>query len=338
MWMGELRVEAQDPSFSQAYANPLYLSPSFTGLTNGSRVALSYRDQWPGIPNAFKTYSFSYDHFFPNYKSGLGLLLLRDDRGGGQLVTQDVGFLYSYEIEVFHDIYVRPGIQFKYAERKIDPSKMFFGDQYGVDGKPLPGSIASFDQVSYKRFDASASGMIYSDNFWFGFSLDHLVKANVGFTDMESNVPIRTNVFGGYKYMYLERYKNRDEQSVTLALNYFNQFFQQVDAGVYWYVYPFEVGLIYRGVPILSDKDHPYNDALIMMFGLNLGPARISYSYDLTTSKLAGISNGANEFSLTYRFNQSFQKRTSRGAIPCSGSGMLTNTGTKYRSKQRKIF
>jgi type IX secretion system PorP/SprF family membrane protein len=330
---------AQDPAFSQSYANPLYLSPSFTGFTNGSRVALSYRDQWPGIPNSFRTYSFSFDHYLPQYKSGIGLLLMRDDRGAGMLVTQDAGLLYSYEIKINRTVYVRPGIQFKYSERKIDPSKIIFSDQLGDDGSLLPGAVASFDKTSFRKMDAGASVMVYSDFFWVGGTVDHLIKSNIGFTDQETRVPIKMNFFGGYKIKYKEGYRHRDEQSVTISTGYYRQgLFQQMDLGAYWYMNPLEIGLLYRGVPVLPSNVFSNNDALIMMLGLNFGPMRFAYSYDLTTSDLAGYSNGANEISFIYRFNQVYRKRQNRGAIPCSAPGVLMGNPAKYRSAPRKIF
>lgn len=331
--MSGLTSKAQvDPAFSQSYANPLYLSPSFTGLTNGSRVALTYRDQWPGIPDAYRTYSFSFDHFLENYSSGIGILIASDNEGGGTLIKQSAGLLYSYEVEVAKSIFVRPGIQFKYYEQKIDPTKLSYAPTGGTitTGGDSPGE-------SYKKFDASVSGMIYSDFFWFGFSLDHLIKSNVGYTDIETRVPLKTIVYGGYKFKYREGYKKRDEQSVTLALNYFRQQdFNQMDFGVYWYINPMELGLLYRGLPI--DDGRKNVDAAVMILGLNFGPMRVAYSYDFTMSDLSGYSNGANEVSFIYRFNQVYRKKGKRGAIPCSEPGVMGSYGRKYRTSPRKIF
>jgi hypothetical protein len=50
----------QDPTFSQFYANKLYLSPSFAGATEQYRLAMNYRNQWPAVPGVFNTYSISF--------------------------------------------------------------------------------------------------------------------------------------------------------------------------------------------------------------------------------------------------------------------------------------
>ncbi|TAJ10272.1 type IX secretion system membrane protein PorP/SprF [Marinilabiliaceae bacterium JC017] len=335
------RMNGQDVSFSQMYASPLYLSPSFTGLTNGTRLALNYRDQWPGIPNTYSTVAFSADHFFEDYSSGVGVLFLRDNQGSGQLVRQDIGVSYAYEIEVVRDIFVRPGILFKYAEQKIDPSRIELPDQIGPDGNLLPGAITTYVKENYNKFDAAASAMIYSDFFWFGVAVDHLIKNDIGFTDVETSDPIKTSVYAGYKYRYKESRRSSDEQSVTLAMNYrMQQDYNQLDIGTYWYINPLEVGLWYRGIPGVSTAGLVNNDALIMILGVHLGPVRFSYSYDLTMSELAGYSNGANEFSILYRFGQSSKKKSYRGAMPCSEPGVSgAYSGSRHRRhRSRKIF
>ncbi|WP_343789462.1 type IX secretion system membrane protein PorP/SprF, partial [Wandonia haliotis] len=53
-------VKAQDPIFTQFYANPLYLNPALAGTHGCPRFALNYRNQWPAISGNFVTYSASY--------------------------------------------------------------------------------------------------------------------------------------------------------------------------------------------------------------------------------------------------------------------------------------
>ncbi len=334
-------MRAQDVTFSQTYASPLYLSPSFTGLTDGSRLSLSYRDQWPGISGTYSSVAFSADHFFREYSSGVGILFIRDDQGNGQFVTQNVGLLYAYEFEVFRDIFVRPGIQFKYAEQKIDPASLIPPEDINPDdGTILPGSSSYIVTDSYKRFDASVSAMIYSDFFWAGVSVDHLVKKDIGFTDIETYMPIKTTFYGGYKIKYREGGRKHDEQSITIAMNYYMQKkFNQLDVGAYWYINPFEMGLWYRGIPFVNNDGLSNNDAVVMILGITFGNIRFSYSYDYTLSDLAGSSNGANEFAIMFRFNKGHKKKAYRGAMPCSSSGGSgTSSGAKYKRRTRKIF
>ncbi len=337
--MFSIQTKAQDVSFSQVYANPLYLSPSFTGLSNGSRLSLSYRDQWPGIPNTYRTFAVAADHFFEDYSSGVGVMLLRDDSGGGKLVKQDISVLYAYEFEVFRDIFVRPGIQFKYAERNMNLVDAVLPSNQGSDGVYIPGSGSDAENYNKKYFDAAASGMIYSDYFWFGVAVDNIIRNDISQTDIETYNPVKTSIYGGYKYSYLAGRSKREPQSLTLAFNYrLQQGFNQLDIGTYWYINPMELGVWYRGLPFASQGGLQNNDGLIFLLGINLGPVRFAYSYDLTLSELSGFSNGANEMSLIYRFNQIFKRKSSRGAIPCSAPTYTGGGGSKYKRRSRKIF
>lgn len=309
-------VMGQDVSFSQVYSAPLYLSPSFAGFTSGGRLTLNYRDQWPGLGSTFRTIAASYDEYLSNFNSGVGLLFVRDDQGGGQLLTQNLGLVYAYELAVTENLFVRPGLEFRYAERKIDPSKL---TQVGPGGETFPWINAEFPVEQYKKLDAAASAMVYSSFFWVGFTLDHLVKNDIGFTDVETDLPMKTVVYGGGKWVYLEQSRFRDEQSATLAFMYRKQMsFQQLDLGVYWYANPIEAGIWYRGIPGVSSEELINNDAIIFSLGINLGPIYLAYSYDLSISGLAGYSGGSNEFSLIYRFKRNPSVSIPRGPIPCS--------------------
>ncbi len=343
LWVVSLGVKAQDASFSQNYASPLYLSPSFTGLTDGSRLSINYRDQWPSIPNTYKTMSFSFDHYFPAFNSGLGFLFYRDDQGGGMLINQHVGVLYAYEIYVSRDVMIRPGIQFKFAQSFIDPTKVTLNTNIDPSGNSVSGGGLTVDDDQINKFDAAASVMIYSNFYWAGISVDHLVKSDVGFTDIESNTGIKITAFGGYKWVYKEPRRGAPAQSLSFAFNYRKQEdFSQLDLGTYWNYRPLELGLWYRGLPGVNMEGYRNTDAVIAILGLHAGNYRFGYSFDLTISKLAGNTGGTHEFSIMYSIPSSNKPRINRNAIPCSQQGYYgsgsSSSRSKYRRRSRRIF
>ena len=89
-------LQAQDPQYSQFYAAPLYLNPAFAGSALGTRATLNYRNQWPSLEASFVTYSDSVDHYFPNMKSGVGLIITNDEQGFGKFRNTDIGAQYAY--------------------------------------------------------------------------------------------------------------------------------------------------------------------------------------------------------------------------------------------------
>jgi len=94
---------AQDPNFSQFFVSPLTLNPALTGKFDGNyRLAMNFRNQWPSINNAFKTYTASFDagilkNHIPDYDQfGLGLIALTDKSGNGVLQHNYVGVSTAY--------------------------------------------------------------------------------------------------------------------------------------------------------------------------------------------------------------------------------------------------
>lgn len=334
-------LQGQDASFSQNYASPLYLSPSFTGLTDGSRVSVAYRDQWPSIPNTYKTIAVSFDHYFSSFNSGLGFLYYRDDQGGGLLVDQNLGLLYAYEIYVSDKLMVRPGLQFKFAQTFIDASKATLGTSYDNDGNLVSSGGLDVSDDQTNQFDAAASVMIYSSTYWGGVTVDHLVKSDIGYTDIETNREMKITAFAGYKWVYKNGTRGMADQSITFAVDYRSQGdFAQLDLGAYWQYNPIELGLWYRGLPVDNKEGYSNFDAIIAIIGVNVGKTRIGYSYDLSLSDLAGSTGGAHELSVLYTIPSSNKPRINRNAIPCSQPGYFGSgaTGNKYHSRSRKIF
>src|ERR1035437_4850844 len=191
---------AQDPQFSQFYAAPLYLGPSMAGTANNPRLGLNFRDQWPKITGRFITYSLSFDTYFSQYNSGVGLLFLRDNAGGGKLTTTQAGLNYSYRLKLNRDISLQPGIQFLYYQRKINFDKLTFADQHFGD-EILGGTVESPPEDQSGHIDFSGSLLAFSKKSWLGASVDHLMHTSTTLQSDPRYVPIKLSVYGGIKFL-----------------------------------------------------------------------------------------------------------------------------------------
>ena len=318
---GVVPLKAQDPQFSQFYAAPLYIAPSFAGGTDGSRVVMSYRNQWPSIPGAFVTYAFSFDHYFHNYRSGAGILISRDQAGTGNLANNTATLMYSYNFQLDHRWTMRPGVSFSYSERSLDFYRLTFGDQLNLNGIHDPSTfnpVQPIDRVGY--FDATSSLMTYSDFAWAGLTVDHLMRPNQSMVEgQKSRIPMKFSVFGGYRFDYGGRLMGDRGESISLAVLYRTQGkYNQLDHGIYWSIRPIYLGVLYRGIHIFNNNVHGLfnNDAVVAMFGLRTNNFRIGYSYDMTVSRLVNSTGGSHEISLIYQFNQGPPNKKPK-TLPC---------------------
>jgi type IX secretion system PorP/SprF family membrane protein len=316
-----LKLWAQDPQFSQFYAAPLYLSPSFTGSTDGSRAGFNFRDQWPGIPGSFITYAFSYDHYLPNLSSGLGLMVIRDQAGTGHLSKTSVGVLYSYQIRITKKWVVRPGLHFYISSRGLDFQKLLFNDQVSLSGN-APASVEIPTTLHSRFSDFAFSGMAFSEKIWYGFTLDHLNEPNESLEGSVGTIPRKWQFFGGYKYPLSSGSGKYIDESLTFTALYKAQGkYDQLDLGVYWLKRPLVLGVWYRGIPLFKAYKRGYqnNDAVVLMGGYQWENVKVGYSYDITISRLVVNTGGSHELSVIYEFfqNQKVKKKRRKIIVPC---------------------
>lgn len=305
----------QDPTFSQFYANKLYLSPSFAGATEQYRFAMNYRNQWPAVPGVFHTYSISFDKAMPSFNSGIGVLATYDVAGSGNLSTTNIGILYSYDFNINKTWHIRPGVQFKFYYLGLDINKLIFNSQITGSGTAPSVNPPPFDNVADVDFTTSA--LVYNDRIWGGFTLDHLLVPKTSFYGDEATVPVKLNLYGGIQVMKKTRLRQKMQEVLSVAMNFQKQDkFYQSDLGVYYYKNPIVFGLWYRGIPFATSQP---GDAIIGLIGIKTNNVAIGYSYDFTISNLIGSSGGSHEISLIYEFNNlsmGAQHRRIR-AIPC---------------------
>lgn len=291
-------VVGQDPHYSQYYAAPLYLNPAFTGTIEEHRFVANYRNQWPAIPNAFETYSFSYDYNLSSLRSGLGIIFSTDRAGSAGLRSSNLGLLYSYKVQM-NDWVLTPAIEFSYGVRDMDFNKLVFGDQININGPTQDNAMNRINSVSY--FDFNTGILLYNRKFWAGYAIHHLNEPNKSLLNEIDKIPMKQSFHAGMKInLYNGPFKKDRYSSIAPSFVYNMQgAFDQLDFGLHYIYDPVFFGLWYRGIPIQQNvKDNMNHDAFSFIAGLTYDTFEIGYSYDFTISALGPASGGAHEVSV----------------------------------------
>ncbi|MBC8319595.1 MAG: type IX secretion system membrane protein PorP/SprF [Bacteroidetes bacterium] len=295
--------KAQDPEFSQYYANPLYLNPAYAGSTECGRLGLNYRNQYPSLANAYITYNASYDQSLPGINSGFGFLVMNDAQGDGGLVRTSAAAFYSYSLKVSNTVNIRFGAKGAYYQEKLNWDKFIFASQ--ID--PTTGNINPYsgeppppkDNITAVDFSAGLV-MNYIDKFFVGVAVDHLTQPNLSFySNTDSKLPMKITVNGGVLInASTGGLGNAGGSDIIIQPNFLfmnQENFQQLSAGLYVNKYPFVVGTWFR-----HNFQNP--DAVVALFGITYINLRVGYSYDFTVSQVGGKAGGAHEISFAWDF------------------------------------
>ncbi|HEY6162100.1 MAG TPA: type IX secretion system membrane protein PorP/SprF [Bacteroidia bacterium] len=280
------QTEAQDPSFSQFYANPLYLNPAFAGSEHCIRTIFNYRNQWPALTGQFVTTSASFDKYVCHL-GGVGLLLTNDRAGENTIITNNASAIYSYIHPLNRYFSISAGFQATYAEKRVDWSKLTFGDM--ID--PRRGFVMQTNEVPgnsvARYFDMSAGGLLYSRQLYIGFAAHHLTQPDEHLQTGPSPLPRKYTVHAGTVIKVGESDHGED---VTISPNILyqqQQNFRELNLGLYVTRGPITGGFWYRN-----------SDAFIILIGVQQGLFKLGYSYDVTVSKLSNRSAGSHEISV----------------------------------------
>jgi type IX secretion system PorP/SprF family membrane protein len=279
----------QDPTFTQFYANPLYLNPALAGSHGCSRFASNYRNEWPNLSGNYITYSVSWDNYFKNISGGVGILATHDQQGQGTIRTSMLGLIYSYHKNITRKWRIQVGARAAWYQKSLDWDKLTFGDM--ID--PRRGFIYSTGDVprggSRGFFDASAGAVLYNKNFFVGGACHHANTPNESMIVGESKLPYRLTFHMGAEIVLggKSKYSNKTSIMPNVIYQYQNGF-QELNIGTYFKYSVFTLGVWYRN-----------RDAFIVTAGINSGRFKLGYSYDVTLSKLNNVvSGGSHEISL----------------------------------------
>jgi type IX secretion system PorP/SprF family membrane protein len=295
-----ISLKAQDPSFSQYYANKLYFNPAFAGTTRCPTLNLHYRNQWPLISGTYVTYSASLDAHVPVCHGGVGMLVTSDRSGKGLLSTTNVGGMYSYEATLARELSIKMALQATYVQKSVDWSKIIFGDmidpQYGYvyttkEEEPIP-------TVGFADFSAGILG--FGTHYYFGAAIHHLTEPDEGFLkDSKSRLPKKFTVHGGAVILLDRAGHNKLYPSILYQRQ---AEISQYNFGLYTKLNDsFVGGLWYR-----------MNDSFIVLMGIEQKSFTFGFSYDITVSKLSMRTAGAMECSVSYIFGCRPEKKKLR--------------------------
>ncbi len=307
---------AQDVTYSQFYANPLYLNPALAGAEDCPRVMLNYRNQWPSLPGAFAAYNAAYDQYSDFLHGGLGVRFSYEKAGEAAISHLQAAAMYAYRLYVSDDMTAHLALEAGYGQRSVQWDGLVFPS--GIDpatGNPLPAGPLpdGFNQqVNYLDF---GSGFLlgYQDKYFFGGAVHHLSQPDIGFAGTGS-IPLgmKITIHGGANIDVNGNYRRAYGPSLQISPNFLYQqqgSFRHLNVGAYFTLQPFVAGLWYRHA-----FENP--DAVIISLGFSQERYRLGYSYDYTLSGLSNAAGGAHEISFAWIFDCSKKSKRSR-AIKC---------------------
>lgn len=312
------KSEAQvDPHFSQYYVYPSWLNPALTGAFDGDyRISGIYRTQWGNVSSPYKTYGLSAD-FTTAKNINFGASLLQQSAGdGGYEYTTAYGNVAYTGVKFGSNGFQRLtfGIQGGIVQRRFDPSKMTFGDMWNpVTGLPTNPTTDFIDHKSDVVFDAGA-GVLFFDaapgkkaNFFGGYSASHLTRPEDDFKAYgESRLPVRHTVHAGIRLAVSPEFSitpNALFLSQGTATEKMIGAYGQVKAGANA---EFLVGANYR-----------FEDAISPYVGFGYKNWVLGASYDVNTSDLGKMVNGANAFEISLSFVGKRSVKTPEAEFVC---------------------
>ncbi len=193
--LSNLENFAQDPYFSNYSANLIYLNPAFVSSLTGYEASVTYRNQWPGLKDAFVTYGASFSAPMIKYKSGLGFHFLNDVQGGGIITSTSVNTTYAYRIKFNPRIFLNAGLRASYYFKNLNADNLIFESDIN-GGQGITNGQDVFETVKSTFWDFSLGFMAeFYDMFDAGFSIQHITQPGGYFSTNDNNVFFRSYSF-----------------------------------------------------------------------------------------------------------------------------------------------
>ena len=294
VWVQPLK--AQDPHFSQFYANPVYLNPAYAGAFVCPRIVTNFRHQWPALSGKYTTYGASYDQHFEAISGGIGVLFLGDRAGTGTITTNAISVIYSFKADLSRKVAMRLALQATFQQKSVDFSKALFGDMIDPKFGFVYQTGERLEKYTKGVADFSTGLVFYSDRFYGGIAAHHFTQPNESFyNDNGKEVRTPMKLSGNFGALFeLKRLQRREKNigDMSISPNLVFQYqcnvvakgasYSYLNLGLYYSCYPMSVGVWYRQGLLREGTYTNRPDAFVFLAGIEYAFFKVGYSYDFT--------------------------------------------------------
>ena len=285
-----LNVKAQDPQFSQFYANPLSLNPAMAGTAQKYRATIVHRQQWTRSIG-FATSAFSLDGSMGGGNSGWGVQVIKDSEANGVLKTTSFSGSFAHRISLSEESQIGMGLKLGIYQKALDWQSLTFEDQLDERDGIVNGTDERFGRDNVSNGDIAVGVLFSSKKMFAGVNVNHVNRPKEDFfLDSKNRLAMRYTFHAG-GFIQVNDFR-RSEQVVSP-----NIIFERQGSFSYW-----NLGMYYSSEQWVAGVWYRVNDAVIASIGVNLGSFRVGYSYDITVSEFSTINGNSHELTATYLF------------------------------------
>lgn len=294
--LSQNNIEAQDISFSQVYAYPLYLNPSLTGTSECPRITTGYQKSFSSFSDDFFSGIVAFDLYIKSIHGGVGLVTNYNKEG--YFTRLNLGFMYAYHITLARKLRASFALVVGIQQNKIDWDNLTFGDMVDpIQGFVLPSNenVPTDLQKIFPDFSMGIS-FFYLKSYYFGVSIHHLNQPDVSYLNNGSSYLYRKYTLSAGSKITLNGLSD-GKLSISPNIIYQQQNKSQyLNAGMYLNVNYFTLGGWYR-------HNFSGHSVVVLLLGLKYKKIKIGYSYETSFSKVKSIRDGTHEISLQLDFN-----------------------------------
>lgn len=310
---------AQDAHFTQFTSGAEWLNPATSGALTATSAQISYRDQWSGIGDFYKSMLASGQLRIGAKKdkrgfSSAGILLLNDRAGTARLNTLNGGFNYAYHVRLDNFQTLGLGVYAGVLQHSFSPNGLQWGSQY--DGNAWNSALPGDAIVGARRTNLDlAAGVCWtwksSENymtsndqrmFRLGAGMWHITQPNIAFSGLNKLAP-RYSVHGdaligiaNTSFSILPAVLFQQQQTSELVVGSLIRYTVKESSRYTGFVASSSVavGAYWRN-----------KDAIAFAAQLQWSKYSLGMSYDATVSALRQSTNGRGGFEITLSYRGS---------------------------------